>query len=149
MEAFGNELAGGCHCGNIRYRLQTGRSPAELPLRGCRCSFCRRIGARYTADPAGALRIEIADPAAVSRYHFASGVVDFLVCRRCGGMPAALTGIDGRTFGIVNANTLQTPLEGDAPVVDFSAETPEAGRERRRRTWIGRVTLPEGMEAPG
>jgi len=148
METFGNGLAGGCHCGNIRYRLETRKNPAELPLRSCRCSFCRRIGARYTADPAGALRIEIADPAAVSRYRFASGVVDFLVCRRCGGMPAALTGIDGRTFGIVNANTLDTPVEGDAPVVDFSAETPEEGLERRRRNWIGRVSIRLGGEPP-
>lgn len=148
MEAFDDELSGGCHCGNIRYRLSTQRERGQLPLRSCRCSFCRRIGARYTADPAGALRIEIADPAAVSRYRFASGVVDFLVCRRCGGMPAALTGIDGRTFGIVNANTLDTPVEGDAPVVDFSAETPEEGLERRRRNWIGRVSIRLGGEPP-
>ncbi len=139
-----NAFAGGCHCGNIRFRLSTGRNADTLPLRACGCSFCRRMGARYTSDPEGELHIAIADPAAVSRYRFASGAVEFLICTRCGGMPAAVSRIDSRTFAVVNANTLDLPLGGDTPIVNFSAETPQEGEERRRRNWIGRVTVVSG-----
>jgi hypothetical protein len=139
-----NTLTGSCHCGNIRYRLFTARQRDALPLRACRCSFCRRVGARYTSDPEGELRIAITDPAALSRYRFTSGVVAFLVCTRCGGMPAAVTEIDRRTHAVVNANTLDTPLDGEAPTVDFSGETPQEGEERRRRSWISRVTIVDG-----
>jgi hypothetical protein len=139
-----NAFTGSCHCGNIRYRLFTVHQRDALPLRACRCSFCRRAGARYTSDPEGELRIAIANPAALSRYRFASGVVEFIVCTRCGGMPAAVTEIDSRTHAVVNANTLDTPLDGDAPAVDFSGETPQEGEERRRRTWISHVVFEFG-----
>ena len=36
------ELAGHCHCGAIRTILDSPHAPAELPLRACQCSFCRR-----------------------------------------------------------------------------------------------------------
>ncbi len=136
-----NALTGSCHCDNISYRLYTAHQGDALSLRACGCSFCRRMGARYTSDPEGELCIAIADPAAVSRYHFASGTVAFLICARCGGMPAAVTEIGNRTHAVVNANTLDTPLDGDAPAVDFSGETPQEGEERRKRSWIGHVTI--------
>jgi len=145
----GNEFDGSCHCGNIGYRLLTGRKADELPLRRCGCSFCRRVGARYTSDPQGELHIRILDPAAVSRYRFASEVVEFLVCARCGCMPVALCQIDGGTYAVINANTLNTPLDGDADLVDFSAGTPQEGKARRRRNWIGRVTVTTGAAQSG
>jgi hypothetical protein len=88
-----NALTGSCHCGNIRYQLFTTRQRDALSLRACRCSFCRRMGARYTSNSYGKLRIAVADPAVVSRYRFTAGRVALLVCARCSGMPAAITEI--------------------------------------------------------
>jgi len=44
-------FTGSCHCGNIRYRLFTAHQRDALALRAYRCSFCRRMGARYTSRP--------------------------------------------------------------------------------------------------
>ena len=141
MTDDGNELAGSCHCGNIFYRLRTERDAVQLPLRRCSCSFCRRTGARYTADPKGELHVGIVDAGAVNRYRFASEEVEFLICTLCGCMPAALSEIAGRTFAVINTNCLEPPLSGEADIVDFSGETPQEGETRRLCNWIGRVTL--------
>lgn len=141
MTDSGNELTGSCHCGNIVYRLRTERDTAQLPLRRCGCSFCRRTGARYTSDPKGELHIGIVDAGAVNRYRFASEVVEFLVCTRCGCMPAALSEIDGRTYAVINANCLEPLLSGEARISDFTGETPQESEKRRLDNWIGHVTL--------
>jgi hypothetical protein len=132
-----NEFVGGCHCGNIRYWLRTRRILDELPLRACGCSFCRKHGARYTSDPEGALDVTIA--ASVSRYQFSTGVVDFLVCPKCGVMTLALTRIGERDYAVVNANTLDDAPSGAALAADFSGETTDESVERRKRNWIGNV----------
>ncbi len=119
----------------------TGLTEATLPVRRCECSFCRRHGAAYTSDPAGAVHFELAAPDAVRTYRFASRTVDFLFCRGCGVMTAALSVIDGITYAVVNANTLDTPIGMAQEPVDYGGETPEQGRERRRRNWIGRVEV--------
>lgn len=134
-----NEFAGGCHCGNIRYRLRTRRVLDELPLRACGCSFCRKHGARYTSDPEGAL--VVATAASDSRYRFSTGVVDFLVCPKCGVMALAMTRIGERNYAVVNANTLDNAPTGMATAMDFSGETADEAVERRKRNWIGNVDL--------
>jgi hypothetical protein len=149
MHETKHQLTGGCHCGNITYRLSTHRKEEELPLRSCGCAFCRRIGARYTSDPAAELQIEIMDPAAISRYRFASGVVEFLVCTQCGCMPAALSEIEGQCYAVINANCLSNPLKGDAQIVDFASESPQASEQRRQRNWIGHVAIRYGAKEHG
>lgn len=135
------EFLGSCHCGNIRYRFRTDRALAELPVRICGCSFCRRHGARYTADPGGELAIEFEDESAVRTYQFATKVVDFVICTNCGVMPVALTRVDEKTYAVVNANTMHEMPTALSKSVDFWNETLEEGRQRRSWTWIGSVTV--------
>jgi hypothetical protein len=37
-------LNGSCHCGAVHVQLDPGKPVAELALRACQCSFCRRQG---------------------------------------------------------------------------------------------------------
>ncbi len=129
--------AGRCHCGNLGIAFETARDPAQVPLRACQCTFCRRHGAVWTADPAGALEVRVSDPALLSRYRFGLGTSDFLVCRRCGVPVAAVARIDGADYGALNANALEDRDAFTQPPqpVDYDRETAEGRIDRRRRAW--------------
>jgi len=61
---------GGCHCGNLRIEFETEISPAEIELRACQCTFCRKHGSRAVTDPAGHLAIGAAHGDHLGRYAF-------------------------------------------------------------------------------
>ncbi len=128
---------GRCHCGNLTVTFETAQPPERVPLRTCLCTFCRRHGATWTADPAGALDVSVRDPALLSRYRFGLGTSEFLVCRTCGVPVAAVADIDGATYAALNANVLedreaftQTPQP-----VDYDRENADDRIARRRRAW--------------
>src|SRR6266481_6418978 len=81
-------LEGSCHCGALSVRFESTRSPAELPVRVCACTFCGKHRGRYTSDPAGHLAIA-ARGDWLSRYRFGLRLADFLICRTCGVFVAA------------------------------------------------------------
>lgn len=126
-------LRGGCHCGALAVEFETARAPETLPVRECQCSFCRRHGARNTVDPDGRVRI-VAERGALSRYRFALGTADFLCCARCGVYVACV--IDD-AFATVNTRALDDAalLTGGAVATDWSGETADERRARRRATW--------------
>src|SRR5687767_9959447 len=128
-------LSGGCHCGNLRYTLDTSLALAQLPLRACQCSFCRLHGARSTSDPAGRIRFEVRDPAQLTRYRFGLRTADFLVCARCGIYVGALMQADAGQWAIVNANTLDAAarLTQDSQPMDYDGEDAARRGERRRQ----------------
>jgi len=128
---------GGCHCGNLRFALETKLALAELPLRACQCSFCRLHGARSTSDPAGRIRFEAGDPAQVTRYRFGLRTADFLICARCGVYVGAVMPDGGARYAIVNANTLDDAarLAQAATPMDYDGEDRERRGGRRRQRW--------------
>lgn len=126
---------GGCHCGALRYALETALPLAALPLRACQCSFCRAHGARSTSDPSGTVRYEIqVEPL---RYRFGLKTADFLICSRCGSYLGATFEDAGRTWTVLNANTLDgvAALTQPPTPVDYSGEDETARRARRRARW--------------
>ncbi|MGZ5036484.1 MAG: GFA family protein [Usitatibacter sp.] len=134
-------IHGSCHCGNIAFDLTWEPSPAEIPARACGCSFCVKHGGVWTSNPAGALRIDVSDPSAVSRYAFETRTAVFHVCGRCGVAPVVTSDIDGRLYAVVNVNAFDNvdpSLVRRAPV-SFDGEAEEARLARRRRNWIGDV----------
>jgi hypothetical protein len=144
------ELRGSCHCGNLRYTLAWPGEPAAIPARACTCSFCTRHGAAWTAHPDATLLIEVADAAALSRYMFETETAAFLVCARCGGVPACISRIDGRDYAVVNVNTFDDatiPIE-QAPVT-FDGEDESSRLHRRKERWIGSVRFqPASIASP-
>jgi hypothetical protein len=130
-------ISGHCHCGNLALVLETALAPEELILRECACSFCRKHGARTTADPDSRARIVVRDPALLSRYRFEHGTADFLTCRACGVYLAAVTGDGDAGFATLNVRSFddQAPFDRDAMPVSYDGETAEGRRQRRRERW--------------
>jgi hypothetical protein len=139
-------LRGSCHCGNVSFELETSTAAAELPLRTCQCSFCRRHGARNTSDPAGRLTVVVADPAALSRYRFGLGITEFLVCGTC-GIYVVATMVDGeRLLATVNVNTMDDAAAFDRPPTPrhYDAESADVRLARRREAWTPAAVVVRG-----
>lgn len=129
-------IEGTCHCGNVAVALETERDPRDLPLRACACTFCRRHGARTTADPEGRARVGARDPALVSRYVFGLRTAEMLVCARCGVYCAAVMREGGAAWAVLNANLFLDPAFDRAPqAVSYDGETEEQRIARRKRVW--------------
>ena len=130
-------MTGRCHCGNIAIRFDASVDPRALPLRACDCTFCRRHGARTTADPAGRVRIEIRDPGEISRYRWGLATADFLVCRRCGVYAAAVLNEGAQSWATVNTLIFddQSSFQREAVPVSYEGESVSDRIERRKRSW--------------
>ena len=126
-----------CHCGRIGFCFDTPLAPQDLPLRRCGCSFCRRHGARTCTDPAGSVRFEISEPAALRRYRVGLRSADFLLCAECGTYLAALIEVGGKAYATLNANCFEQAemLTQDAPIVVYEGETLEQRMARRVAKW--------------
>ena len=130
-------LSGGCHCGNLRYALETSLALEQLPLRTCQCSFCRHHGARSTSDPAGRIRFEVRDAAQLTRYRFGLRTADFLICARCGIYVGATMRDGDAQYAIINANTFDQAvrLTQQPQPMDYDGEDELARQSRRRARW--------------
>ena len=128
---------GGCHCGNLRFELDTRLALTALPLRACQCSFCRLHGARSTSDPQGRIRFEVRDPARLTRYRFGLRTADFLVCAQCGIYVGSVMREGNAQWAVVNANTLDdvAQLTQDVAPMDYEGENPAQRLARRKQRW--------------
>jgi len=128
-------LEGGCHCGNVGVRLFVTRPVGELAARECGCTFCRGRRARWTSDPEGRVEIEVASERDLSRYRFGTQTADFLICRQCGYVVAAVSREDPKR-AVINIDVLERAAElPEATPTDFDAESSEQRLARRRKTW--------------
>lgn len=129
-------LSGRCHCGNLSLTFHSPREPAKIGARSCVCSFCRAKRLRWTSDPAGSAVITVADAGELSRYRFGTATADFLICRRCGQVAAALTSDDAVPRAVINVDTLDgADAFVDAGSRDFDAEDLAARQARRANNW--------------
>ena len=136
-------LTGSCHCGNIQLALGWEPDPVAIMARACTCSFCTRHGNVWTSYPDGVLEVSIAEPALVSRYAFGTRTADFRVCARCGVVPVVTSVVDDRTYAVVNVNTLTNvdPKLVSVSPLELGEETESTRLARRKRNWIGNVTI--------
>lgn len=142
-------ISGHCQCGNISFTLDWTPEPTEIPARACSCAFCTAHAAAWSACPSGKLKVQIKDPARVSRHRFATQTAEFHICGCCGDVPIVTSRIDGQLFAVINANTLRgsaTALLRYEPA-DFDGESLEARIDRRRRRWIADVVIDESPAA--
>jgi hypothetical protein len=126
-------FAGSCHCGALRVELHTELALAELSIRECQCSFCRRHAARTTTDSKGT--VHLYKRADLAPYRFGRQVTDVHVCDACGVYVAATCVIDGMIYATVNTNTFDPRPTQLATPVAYDAESTEARLARRARTW--------------
>jgi hypothetical protein len=138
-------IDGGCHCGNITFRFRVEPDPAEIPARACDCTFCTKHGGVWTSHPAGSLRVKVKDRSAVSVYEFGTRTAQFHICSRCGIVPFVSCRLDDRLYAVVSVNAFEgvdPALLRHAPA-DFDGETEATRLARRKRNWIGDVTITE------
>jgi len=75
-------LAGGCHCGDVRFRVHVDLFEASE----CNCSICTPKGMLHLIVPPE--RFELLKGAdALSTYTFNTGVAKHRFCKRCGMHP--------------------------------------------------------------
>lgn len=137
-------IQGKCHCGNIAFSLDWTPEPRSIPARACGCTFCVKHGGVWTACPTGSLRIDVREPARVSKYQFGTRTADFHVCARCGVAPVVTSLIDDRLYAVVSVLALEgidPAMMDKASPVSFDGESEEARLARRKKGWIADVTI--------
>lgn len=135
-------LRGSCHCGRIRVEFSTYQEPATISPRACDCSFCQKHGAAYASDPAGKLRLTIADPSTVRSYRQGSEVARFQLCGECGVLVAVIFEHDGRLYGAVNVTCLdERAVLGAAVSASPQLLSSEAKVARWLQAWVPDVQL--------
>ncbi len=71
--------AGGCHCGRVRYRIET-----DLAMvLDCNCTFCQKRGALWTYVGADQFTL-LSGEGDLTDYQFNRKVIHHLFCRACG-----------------------------------------------------------------
>lgn len=128
---------GSCHCGAIEYTYATALPVHKWIVQRCQCSFCRGHGACTTADPDGEMQLRFVHPEFLRRYRFGLRTVDFLACKECGTLVAAVLLSRRGAHSMINVNSLRERpkrLPAGKPV-NHNGESAEERRARRARTW--------------
>jgi hypothetical protein len=135
------DIAGSCHCGNIRFRLAWEPDPQELPARACTCSFCVKHGGLWTSNPQGRLRVSVREPEHVRHYAFGTKTARFHICSQCGAVPLVTSDVGGKTYAVVSVNAFDNvdPAIIRRASITFDAESEEERLARRARNWIPHV----------
>jgi len=133
--------SGRCHCGGLRWTLDTGMALADFAPRACDCDFCTRHRAAWVSDPNGTLHLRDAG-GHVRRYRQGSAQADFVFCGSCGVLVAVTcTGDDGVLRGAINRNSFdERQLLGAEVVASPQRLSPEAKLARWSQLWTPIVT---------
>ena len=71
---------GGCHCGAVRFDVQT---PDAIEVEDCNCTICARTGFLHIIVPASRFRL-LSGADALVEYTFNTGVAKHRFCGHCG-----------------------------------------------------------------
>ena len=74
------KIAGGCHCGKVRFEAEV---PEAVELLDCNCSICRATGFLHLMVPHADFRL-LTDAAALTSYRFGTRAANHLFCATCG-----------------------------------------------------------------
>lgn len=70
---------GGCHCGRVRYEVETDLNPVI----SCNCSICQKQGALWTFPKPEQFKL-LAGESDLADYQFNQKIIHHLFCRNCG-----------------------------------------------------------------
>jgi hypothetical protein len=109
--------AGGCHCGRVRYEVETDLATVI----SCNCSICSKKGLILTFVPKDKFRL-LSGEDGLTDYQFNKHVIHHLTCATCGVQPfsrgrapdgAEMVAINVRCLDDVDLSTLTpTPFDG-------------------------------------
>ncbi|MDP3739088.1 MAG: GFA family protein [Hyphomonadaceae bacterium] len=71
---------GGCHCGAVRFEVET---PNTIEVEDCNCSMCARLGYLHLIVPSHRFRL-LSGMEHIITYTFNTGVAKHLFCAVCG-----------------------------------------------------------------
>lgn len=71
---------GGCHCGAVRFEVET---PGVIEVEDCNCSMCARTGFLHIIVPKSCFRL-LQGQDKLTSYTFNTGVAQHLFCGVCG-----------------------------------------------------------------
>jgi hypothetical protein len=71
---------GGCHCGAVRFEVET---PDTVEVEDCNCSMCGRTGFLHIIVPASRFRL-LSGADKLNSYSFNTGIAKHLFCSVCG-----------------------------------------------------------------
>lgn len=74
------EASGGCHCGQVQFRVRFAAPPELLD---CNCSICSKTGYLHLIVVAGDFTLDRGQEA-LTDYRWGSGTARHLFCRHCG-----------------------------------------------------------------
>jgi hypothetical protein len=108
---------GGCHCGSVRFEIDT---PAEIEAARCNCSICSMCGFLHLFVSQKNFRLLSGD-GALTTYTFNTGVAKHQFCEHCGikSFYVPRSHPDGLS---INVNCL------DPATIESIKETPFDGR---------------------
>jgi hypothetical protein len=73
-------IAGGCHCGAVRFEADV---PHEVEVLDCNCSICSATGFKHITVPHERFRL-LSGEQALTSYRFGTGAANHLFCSVCG-----------------------------------------------------------------
>ncbi|MES2770796.1 MAG: aldehyde-activating protein [Pseudomonadota bacterium] len=137
-----HKLKASCHCGRIRLDLELSRPPESYSPRACDCDFCRKHGAAYLSDAAGALRIYVKDVDALSKYRQGSDLADCLFCRYCGVLLGVAYQDGAQLYAVINSRVIDGGICFAEPT-SVSPKTLAASEKvgRWKAVWFADVVL--------
>lgn len=74
------KVAGGCHCGAVRFAAEVA---PDATLLDCICSICDKTGFLHLIVPHGNFTL-LSGVEALASYRFGTGAAEHLFCRHCG-----------------------------------------------------------------
>lgn len=130
-------IKGGCHCGNVHYKLAWPSNAFPITLRECSCSYCQKHGATYTSHPKSSLTVNVDYPDKLTRYRFGHETADFMLCASCGILLFAICPLDGNDYTVINANNFENVSEKELihSVTNFDQESIDVRLARRKQNW--------------
>lgn len=128
------QIEGSCHCGNIRFALETDILRSDVIARSCECSFCRKHGAKTFSDPNGSSEFLVRNEDKLQRYVFALGTADFFICKACGVYIGGVVSEDQASWSTLNLRLKD--LSGVSSVArSYCGEDAKQRIARRKKDW--------------
>jgi hypothetical protein len=75
------KVAGGCHCGAVRFEAEAPGPPVSALQ--CNCSVCRMTGFLHVMVPHDEFEL-VSGRNSLASYRFGTGTAEHLFCRHCG-----------------------------------------------------------------